>query len=317
MISSLRPDAVVLNVAAMEACTAFYRDVVGMTPGSAAGGVTTLGTPARTLVELRHHPQGRVFPAAPGLFHMAIRLPSRADLARWFLAFSRGPAARHASFGGASDHGVSEAFYLTDPEGNGIELYADRPEEAWPRGADGRLDMYTRRLDIDSLVSSPGVPASDEATADPWRLPDAADMGHVHLQVNDIDAARRFYVDQLGLDLVMSYASSALFVSTNGYHHHLGLNSWQSHGAEPRPEGALGLVEARFTVGADAAGPEENPSRRFVAWLGTRGIVDESDDDRSVALRDPAGNRLRFMIESSGTGRRVALGQPGDESGAT
>lgn len=165
----------------------------------------------------------------PGLFHIAWLLPSRAHLAHWV---------RHAQglgvgLDGASDHLVSEAIYLSDPEGNGIEVYCDRPRSVWGRNGDG-VAMATHPLDGASLLAEPSLDA-------PWQFPPGAGIGHVHLKVGDLAAAERFYRQDLGMSVMVRYPG-AVFLSWGGYHHHIAVNIWSSRGAPPLSGERLGLV---------------------------------------------------------------------------
>ncbi len=181
---------------------------------------------------------------APGLYHTAILMPKRIELARVLrhLLQLRWPLA------GASDHQVSEALYLADPEGNGLELYADRPPEHWPRGTSEPITMVTEPLDVHDLLREL------EESPDPWRtMPAAAQVGHVHLQVSSLELAERFYVDLLGFEVMQRSYPGALFVAAGGYHHHLGLNIWNSHRADPAPPGCRGLVRFALVIPNRAA----------------------------------------------------------------
>lgn len=176
-------------------------------------------------------------PQAPGLYHAAILLPTRAELARVL----RHLVERRWPLLGASDHGVSEALYLTDPEGNGLELYVDRPRTHWPRTTTGELAMVTEPLDLRDLLHEL------QRDPSPWsRMPGDARIGHVHLQVSSLDRAERFYVELLGFSVTQRSYPGALFVAVDGYHHHLGLNIWNSRRAAPAPPGSRGLV--RFSI---------------------------------------------------------------------
>ncbi len=172
-------------------------------------------------------------PDAAGLFHSALLLPSRAALGRWV----RGTADAGVEFDGFSDHGVSEAVYLSDPDGNGLEFYADRAPEAWPR-AKGEIAMFTRPLDMPGLLAAGAtVPAGPLLAGARW--------GHLHLRVTDLKRSDPFYQTTLGMTLTQGSYPGARFLAADGYHHHLGLNTW----GQPRraqPEGSLGLVEATF-----------------------------------------------------------------------
>ena len=222
-----------LTVADLERSERFYHDVLGMRVLSRGDGALTLtADDATPLLELTERPGARPKPArATGLYHFAVLVPSRRELARSLrrLAEMRYPLT------GASDHLVSEALYLDDPDGNGIEIYRDRPREEWPH-RNGQLQMAVDPLDID------GILAELERDDRPWAgLDPQTRMGHMHLHVADLRAAEQFYHGVLGFDVIVRYGPSALFVSAGGYHHHLGLNTWAGVGAPPAPEGSAGL----------------------------------------------------------------------------
>jgi catechol 2,3-dioxygenase len=205
-----------------------------------------LGAGGRPLVVLRQAEAAvPPPPGSTGLFHMAIRFPGRAALARAL----RRLVERGVGLSGASDHGVSEALYLADPDANGIELYRDRPKEGWPMDPDGSVGMFTAPLDIRSLL--------EEATAGPdGPVEPETDMGHVHLKVSDLERSVGFYRERLGLGLRARYGREAAFMAVGDYHHHVGLNTWQSLGAGPPPQGAPGLE--RYTIALPSqADPEE------------------------------------------------------------
>ncbi len=205
-----------------------------------------------------------------GLFHLALLVPTRDELAR---AVHRVTGAGHR-FTGASDHLVSEALYLDDPEGNGIEIYRDRPRDEWEREG-GELKMGTLPLDLGSVLA--GVAAGDAGEG----MVAGTRIGHVHLQVADIPAAEAFYVGALGFEPVVRSYPGALFVSAGGYHHHIGLNTWAGEGAPSPPLGSLGL--SRFTVVLpDAAALSDVIDRLAAAGLGSG----------SAELADPSGNRI-------------------------
>lgn len=178
---------------------------------------------------------------SPGLFHMAILYPSRKELARTFKRLYE----QQYKFQGFADHGVSEALYLADAEGNGIELYADRPRGEW-KYSNGELAMVTEELDLENLMAELGDDASWTGAHPDTRI------GHVHLQVSDIPKAEQFYHQLLGFDVTQKSYPGALFVSAGGYHHHLGMNIWNSSGSTPALPDTLGLVSFRIQV------PERN-----------------------------------------------------------
>ena len=211
----------------------YYKAVLGLTELTRSPDRIVLGAGDRALLEIERSPSAKPDdPRSAGLYHTAFLLPSRADLARW----TRHAIDKRIPVAGASDHFVSEAIYLTDPEGNGIEIYADRPHENWDW--DGSfVRMGTEALDVPDLL---GV----LAPADPgWRgAPQGSVVGHVHLRVGDANAAEQWWNSEMGFETVQSLGGSAVFLSTGGYHHHVGANSWQSRGAGPRQEGGTGLA---------------------------------------------------------------------------
>lgn len=212
---------------------AYYREVIGLQELSRDTGGVKLGAGGRELLEIQSDPAARPDdPRSAGLFHTAFLLPSRADLGRWLGHMSR----NRFAITGASDHLVSEAVYLNDPEGNGIEVYADRASEAWPRN-EGVLQMATERLDIASVLAE--VPEGDGG----WQgAPENSVIGHVHLRVGSPSEAEAWWRDAVGLDTITRYGPSAVFMSSGGYHHHVGANSWQSAGAGQREPGRAGLA---------------------------------------------------------------------------
>lgn len=233
-----------------DALAAYYRRVVGLDELARDGTTITLGAGARPLMEIESDRAARPDdPRSAGLFHTAFLLPSRADLGRWirYAIESRIPV------DGASDHLVSEALYLTDPEGNGIEIYADRPRERWTWQGP-LVDMATIPLDVRGVVDA--VPQDDAG----WKgAPDNSIVGHVHLRVGNADEAEEWWNGQAGFDTVQKLGNSAVFLSTGGYHHHIGANSWQSAGAGRRDEGRTGLtwVELHSKDAAEATSRED------------------------------------------------------------
>lgn len=215
----------------VEALATYYRDVIGLREISRDGETITLGAGERPLLVLEGDKALRADgPGSAGLFHTAFLLPERADLGRWI----NHAVAKSLSIEGASDHLVSEALYLTDPEGNGIEIYVDRPKEQWSWNGD-QVAMATQRMDI------PGVRASAPQGTKWAGFPENSMVGHVHLRVGDPTVAERWWQNEMGFDTVAKYGRDAVFLSTGGYHHHIGANTWHSRGAGPRDEGTTGL----------------------------------------------------------------------------
>lgn len=213
-----------LTVSGLMEMADFYQNVVGLTVLSRSDTTAVLGVEEIPLLVLEHDLDARSrHQSGAGLFHNAFRVPSRAALGD---ALAR--IREHWHLGGTSDHGVSEALYLTDPEGNGIEIYRDYPREDWPRGDDGRIRMGTYRLDLDPI---------DAAAAGGSGLPAGTDVGHAHLEVSSLEAFSDFYVDTIGFE-VQTDVPDALFVGAGGYHHHIGANTWNHRS---KPVGGRGL----------------------------------------------------------------------------
>ena len=279
---SLRIGSVRLAVADLARSVEFYERVLGLPLISRDHDRALLGvdreSPALELIAIAD--PSPVSPHDTGLFHVAWLHPSRAALAATVQRIVRGGWV----IGGASDHGVSEALYLSDPDGLGIEIYADRPRERWPRPADGHgVKMVTLPLDLDDLMAQAPEQAQDAIAS-------GTSVGHVHLKVSDVPRALAFYRDALGLN-EQAQLPSAAFLSAGGYHHHVGLNSWQSRGASAPPDSAPGLRNIGFELGgADALAA----LRRDLADA-PDGMVAAQADDGHLSVSDPDGNRLTFV----------------------
>lgn len=245
---------VALTVQDLDRVGAFYRDVVGLEPLARDGESMALGVGGVTLIELRRDPAARPHQREAGLFHTAFLLPGRADLGRWL----RRAADDGTRLDGVADHLVSEALYLHDPEGNGVEIYADRPRSQWQTGPGG-VKMATLPLDVAGLVAdAPGAWAG---------APPDTIIGHVHLQVGDVAQADAFYTGALGMER-MAHLPQASFYATGGYHHHLAANSWQSAGAGLRSADSTGLAE--LTLQASPARLAQMPDDELVDPWGNR-----------------------------------------------
>ena len=243
-----------LRVADADRVRAYYERSIGLRPVSD----TALGVDGTPLIELVDDPAAP--PAPPGrtgLFHLALLVPDRGALARAV----RRVVDSGERFTGASDHFVSEALYLRDPEGNGIEIYRDRPRSEWEYEPTGELRMGTVALDVDGVMAE--LPDGE----DPG-MPEGTVMGHVHLHVADLPTAEAFYVGRLGLDVTVRSYPGALFLSRGGYHHHVGLNTWQGQGAPPPPAGSRGLVDFEVVLPDVEPGRLEDPSGNRVMVRG-------------------------------------------------
>jgi catechol 2,3-dioxygenase len=273
--------AVSLTVSDLALSRAFYETALGLSVREDDDGVLAFGVPGGgELVRLHGDPSAPALDRrATGLYHLAILLPSRLDLAH---ALVRLAEARW-SLDGVADHLVSEALYLSDPDGNGIELYRDRPREQW-RYADGELQMATLQLDLNGLADELAAADGPQATA-----PTDTAIGHVHLQVASIGDAEAFYHGVLGFDVTTRGYPGALFVSAGGYHHHLGLNTWHSAGSRPAPAGAVGLRSYEVVL------PDRAELDRVIARVRDARLPLEIRDGDSVAVRDPSGNLIILL----------------------
>lgn len=246
---------------------AFYSDLLGLRVAEEDGGTIRLAPPGRGFVlELEHAPQAAPRPVGSvGLYHFALLLPDRVALAQ----VVRRLMDAEWPLEGASDHGVSEAFYLSDPEGNGLELYRDRPRELWPWRS-GELRMVTKALDVASVLR--------EAQRAAPLHPDTR-FGHVHLYVAELAAAEAFYAGQLGLEVTQRSYPGALFFAAGGYHHHVGANVWGTR--RRAPEDSTGLVRYVWSVPTGTA-------QALARHLAERGLESRTENGE-VRLTDPAG----------------------------
>lgn len=268
-----------LRVADLDALTAFYERVVGLRVLERAGDLVRLGAgadgSATVALELLGRPHAPRRPAySSGLFHNAFLVPSRAELARAL----RRIAGAGWRLTGASDHLVSEAIYLRDPEGNGIEVYRDRPREDWPLEGGG-IRMASDPLDLDDILAELDA---GEPEPGPGDVAAGTRLGHVHLQSGALDAGGRFYEHALGLDVMVRWLPGALFLAAGGYHHHVGLNEWETRGAPAPPPDALGLE--RFEVVL----PRAEECRRAADRLAAAGFPPEEAGDGRL-VHDPGG----------------------------
>jgi len=252
----------------------FYQSALGLQLHSRNQNTATLGVGADDLLVLEERPNAPRPRHSTGLYHVAILLPSRQALARQVAHFVE----HGIPLQGVADHLVSEALYLADPDGNGLEIYRDRPREQWKYDA-GQIRMTTDPLDVEDLMSDLGN------EGDAWQgMPPGTSVGHVHLRVSDLPKAEQFYRNVLGFDLMTRYGNAASFLSKAGYHHHLGLNTWQSLGAPPAPAGAIGLKH--FVHHVDSQSLEKIKT----ASAAHQAPVDETSS--GPMLTDPSGNRI-------------------------
>jgi catechol 2,3-dioxygenase len=269
---------VTLTSTAAAALAGFYESVVGLEPLEEDGPGIALGRADthRPLLRILDAPDAPAARGVNGLFHLAVLVPDRADL---------GHAVRRVAEGGwpltgASDHFVSEAVYLRDPEGNGVEIYRDRPRGEWG-WKDGLVDMGTVPLDLQAVVDS-----AEEPETRP-HVGRGTSIGHVHLSTSPLPRVEAFYRDVVGFDVTAHYANQASFLAAGGYHHHLGANLWGGTGLVAPPDGVAGL--ASFEIVVPGAAARTALAERAAA---VDALVAQSAD--AVELRDPAG--LRALV---------------------
>jgi catechol 2,3-dioxygenase len=265
-----------LSVADLERSLDYWQRAIGLRVLERADGRATLGADS-PLVYFVEEPGARPADGHTGLFHVALLVPDRPSLARFLAHAGR----ERIPLTGLSDHAVSEAIYLRDPDRHGIEIYADRPREVWEGKVAER--MTTEPIDVDSLLGELGDPSTEPFDG----LPDGTTVGHVHLRVADVDDTIRFYRDVLGLDLIVRHGQAA-FLSAGGYHHHVGGNTWESRGAAPAPPGSATLRHATVVV------PDAAERDRVAARVADSGGEPEPFDG-GVLVRDPSQNALLLV----------------------
>ena len=282
--AGLAMDAVSLRVGDLELMSDYYAKALALTPIEERAIGTevhrVLGRGTTPMIRLVHTPGLPVMnPRDAGLFHTAFLFDDAASLAATVYRAAQDP---RSTFAGSSDHLVSEAFYFTDPEGNGIELYIDRPRDEWSYDG-GELQMATLRLDPNEYLSKyldENVLASVDKQS--------GKVGHVHLQVGDLAAARSFYVNAIGFDPTVESYPGALFASAGGYHHHVAMNTWNSQGAGPRAS-RLGLGDVAVTL----------PTRDELDALTVRlrdQKIEFSDTGNSIITQDPWGTQITLAL---------------------
>ena len=277
--ASTRMGAVCLTVSDLERSVAYYRDAIGLRVLARDGAEASLGAGSEELVHLVEVPGAPASRGHTGLFHLALRVPEREDLARWLTHAARD----RVPLAGLSDHFVSEALYLQDPDDHGIEIYRDRPRPLWQNRVS---EMTTAALDVEDLLGELADPATEPFEG----LPVGTDMGHVHLCVRDVPEAIAFYRDVLGLELMATYGPEAAFLAAGGYHHHIGANVWQSMGASPAPSDSAALRHATIVL------PTAAERDRVAGRVADRAHEPVSMDG-GVLVRDPSGIALLLTAE--------------------
>jgi catechol 2,3-dioxygenase len=270
--------AVHLTVSDLDRSLDYYQRAIGLQVQARENGIAHLGAGGEDLLVLYEQPGAEPTPRNTGLFHFALLVPSRHDLARWLVHAANG----QIQLEGMSDHLVSEAIYLRDPDWHGIEIYRDRPRSEWEREGEF-VKMATIPLDVQGVLT-----ALEGGETEFERIPPGTTMGHVHLQVADIPAAEQFYGDVLGFDLQARYGAQATFMSAGGYHHHVGANTWNSRGAAPPPPGSAALRHATVLL------PDASELERVVARIPD---AEQAADGNGVVVRDPSQTTLLLRVD--------------------
>lgn len=271
--------AVHLTVSELERSLAYYDEAVGLELLDHGDGRASLGAGGRELLVLVEERGAQAAGGYTGLYHFALLVPARADLARWLAHAARDRLA----LVGLSDHFVSEALYLSDPDGHGIEIYCDRPREVWEGEVAARMTTFP--LDVEDLLRELDDPGSEPFDG----LPSGTVMGHVHLKVASIAETVAFYRDLLGFALMAQLGPSAAFLSAGGYHHHLGANTWESAGSPAPPPGTAALRHATILL------PDADERDRLLDRIEQGGRAVEQGADGPV-VRDPSGNALALAV---------------------
>ncbi|MFQ6011116.1 MAG: VOC family protein [Nitrososphaerales archaeon] len=278
---------VCLTVSDLQGSLSFYTSLLGLEVVKRVEDVAYLGinseSPEHLITLVGNSLAKQRQSGTTGLYHFAILVPSRSDLA---LAIKE-LMDKNYPLHGAADHLVSEALYLADPEGNGIEIYRDRPRNEW-RKVDGFLEMATNPLDLPSLFAE-----VDQSNVSWKGMPRGTRMGHIHLQVSDLELAERFYIGTLGFQLMARYEPSAMFLSAGGYHHHLGMNTWAGTGAKPPPDNSTGL--RYFTIRS----PEKVEEEKIADRLRSNKIDYQEHGDSGLTFKDPFNHTV--LVTSSRT----------------
>lgn len=285
-----------LRTGKLDQLLGFYSDVLGLTVsrGPGARALVSAAPQQPALLALTEDKQASLRPRrSTGLYHFALRYPTRKDLAQAL----RGLMNAHYPIEGASDHGVSEAIYLSDPEGNGIELYTDRPRSTW-RWQNGQVEMATKSFDLENLLATAGSSSS------PGSHPQA-EMGHIHLHVTDLAATERFYSEFLGFTVTQRSYPGALFFAAGGYHHHIAVNVWA--GTAAPPSNSVGLISYRLEAPVAEMLYCLNHRAPLLGYE-TRTIKSEGKNQTILQLRDPNGNWVEIEATS---GDLAGTGNPG------
>lgn len=267
---------VVLKVANLEKMIAFYTQVIGLSLIEKNQQTARLGTTEKILLELIKVENPLPLTRKTGLFHVAFLLPTRKDLGNTLIHYLQS----NAPIDGASDHGYSEALYLTDPEGNGIEVYRDKPKSEWDIREDGEIVGITKEMDAEGVVAAAD---SQQST-----FPTGTIVGHVHLKVADLAQTETFYTQVVGLSLKNNFGNQAKFFAAGDYHHHIGSNTWMGKGVPPMADNDLGLAYYTFVL------PDKEAFESLLTHLEKKNVSFTLESSRRLALLDPNGIQVKM-----------------------
>jgi catechol 2,3-dioxygenase len=273
-----RPGPISLTVSDLDRSVGFWTAAIGLDLLERSNGTASLGAGGTELLELVELPGSRPAPRASGLYHVALLVPERAALARWLLHVAQNRIALQ----GLSDHFVSEAIYLADPDGHGIEVYSDRPREHWEGWVE---QMGTFPLDVDNLLGSVDPDLRDAPFT---RLPADTTVGHIHLKVQSVPASIAYYRDVIGFDLMVDLDGTAGFLSVGGYHHHVGVNIWHSLGSRTAPQDSASLRHASLRF-------EDTAARDAAADRVREAGYTAEEIPAGIVTQDPSGITLRLV----------------------
>ena len=279
--AATQPGHLSLKVADLEQQTKFYTEVIGLTLLKQTNWTSVLGVDKEILLVLKKVENPLPVSKKTGLFHVAFLLPTRKDLGNALIHY----LTNKAPLIGASDHGYSEALYLNDPEGNGIEVYSDKPRKLWDIRSDGEIVGITVELDGDDLI---------ESADGKWQgFPKGSSIGHVHLKVADLKQTEDFYTEVLGLDLKTNYGNQAKFFAAGDYHHHIGSNIWLGRNTPAMLENDLGLDYYTFSVSS-----EKEIARIEQHWQ-EMAVSYQNESSSSLLICDPNGIKIKIQVEKS------------------
>lgn len=267
---------VVLKVANLEKMIVFYTQVIGLSLIEKNHQTAKLGTSQQTLLELIKIENPLPLTRRTGLFHVAFLLPTRKDLGNSLIHYLQSDA----PIDGASDHGYSEALYLTDPEGNGIEVYRDKPKAEWDVREDGEIVGITEEMDAEGVVAA--------ADRQQKSFPIGTVVGHVHLKVADLAQTETFYTQVVGLSLKNNFGNQAKFFAAGDYHHHIGSNTWMGNGVSPMAVNDLGLAYYTFVL------PDKEAFGALITHLEEESVSFTLETSRRLALLDPNGIQVKM-----------------------